>query len=82
VALEEFCSNNKTSRVLAVREAVIVVGRDRGIRNGELAKALGVDPSAVTRRIEAVRMRGEENEVARKLRMWLTKRERISQSQA
>ena len=43
-----------------MKEAVIVLGRRGGIRGRELAAALGLDPSAVTRRMEAARSRGKE----------------------
>ena len=63
---EELCSNTKTRKTVAVKEAVIVLGRRSGIRNRELAAALGMDPSAVTRRIDAARARGAESaELAR-----------------
>jgi ribosome-binding protein aMBF1 (putative translation factor) len=65
---EELCSRSKHRRTVAVREAVIVVGRERGMRNRELAQALGIDPSAVTRRIEAARVRGDENPEIGRLR--------------
>ena len=58
---EERCSNRKTRKTVAVKEAVIVLGRRSGIRNRELAAALGMDPSAVTSRIDAARARGDEN---------------------
>ena len=52
---QELCSKSKNRRTGAVREAVIVLGSDRGITNRELAEALGINPSAVTRRAEAAR---------------------------
>ena len=66
IKLEELCSNTKSRKTVAVKEAVIVLGKRSGIRNGKLASALGMDPSAVTRRIGAARSRVEENaEIAR-----------------
>lgn len=53
----ELCSKSKNRRTVAVKEAVIVLGRERGITNRELAVALGIGPSAVTRRAEAARSR-------------------------
>lgn len=55
------CGKSKNRRTVAVKEAVIVVGRELGIRNRELAEALGIDASAVTRRVEAARARGAES---------------------
>jgi hypothetical protein len=38
---QELCSKSKNRRTVAVKEAVIMLGRERGIRNRELAEALG-----------------------------------------
>jgi hypothetical protein len=78
----EMCSKSKNRRTVAVREAVIVVGRELGIRNCELAEALGIDASAVTRRVEASRARGAESPDLKKLRKALrSKTLRLSKSQ-
>ena len=58
---KHFCGKSKTRGVVAIREAVIVLGRERGIGNRKLAVALGLDESSVTRRIEAARLRPEES---------------------
>ena len=58
---QEMCSKSKNRRTVAVKKAVIAVGREQGIRNRELAEALGIDASAVTRRVEAVRARAAES---------------------
>ena len=58
---QELCSKSKNRRTVAVKEAVIMLGRERGIRNRELAEALGIDASAVTRRVDAARARGTES---------------------
>src|SRR5713226_3332997 len=42
---QELCSRSKNRRTVAVKEAVIVLGREQGIRNRELAEALGIDAS-------------------------------------
>jgi hypothetical protein len=42
---EELCGNSKRRGTVAVKEAVIVLGRRGGIRGRELAAALGLDPS-------------------------------------
>ena len=59
--------NSKKRRTVAIKEAVIVLGKGSGIRNRELAAALRMDPSAVTRRIDAARSRAEENAEIAKL---------------
>jgi putative transposase len=64
---EELCSNSKRRGTVAVKEAVIVLGSRSGILGRDLAAALGVDPSAVTRRIEAARSREKENPEVAKL---------------
>lgn len=58
---QELCSKSKNRRTVAVKEAVIMLGREQGIRNRELAEALGIDASAVTRRVDAARARGTES---------------------
>ena len=65
---EELSSKRRDWRTVAVREAVIVIGRERGISNSELANALGIDPSAVTRRVEAARARETETPELKRLR--------------
>lgn len=65
---EELCSNSKKRRTVAMKEAVMIIGRERGIRGGELAAALKVDPSTVTRRMDAARSRLVTNEEVAKLR--------------
>ncbi|MFY9556860.1 MAG: hypothetical protein WAV47_19275 [Blastocatellia bacterium] len=68
----ELCSRSKNRRTVAVKEAVIVAGRERGISNHELAEALGIDASAVTKRVEAARLRGGEASELKLLRKSLT----------
>jgi DNA-binding MarR family transcriptional regulator len=73
---EELCSNSKRRGTVAVKESAIVLGRRGGIRGRELAAALELDPSAVTRRMEAARSRGKENAEAAKLEKALGERPR------
>jgi REP element-mobilizing transposase RayT len=61
LTLQELCGKSKNRRTVAVRDAVIVLGRERGISNRELAEALGVDPSSVTKRAGLARLRGMES---------------------
>ena len=65
---QELCSKSKNRRTVAVRDAVIVLGRERGISNRELAEALGVDGSSVTNRVEVARVRGLESVELKRLR--------------
>ncbi|HEU4387813.1 MAG TPA: transposase, partial [Blastocatellia bacterium] len=55
-----FCTNDKTRRLVMIKEAIITIGQENGIRVRDLAEALGMDSSAVSKRREAVRARGEE----------------------
>jgi hypothetical protein len=64
---QELCSMRRNRRTGEVKEAVIAIGRERGIPNRELAEALGLDPSSVSRRAEAARTRLEENPAIAKL---------------
>ena len=41
---------------------MIVVGTERGLSNRESATGLGIDPSAVTRSVEAARRRDAESD--------------------
>ena len=65
---QEFCSNTKNRRAVAIKEAVIVLGKESEISNRDLARALGLDASTITRRIEAARLREGETEIISKLR--------------
>jgi len=71
---QELCSRSKNRRTVKVREAVIVLGRERGISNRELAVALGVDGSSVTKRVEAARVRGTESDELKRLRKAVRKK--------
>ena len=62
---------SKHRSTVAVREAVIMIGRERGMSNRELADAFGIDPSAVTRRAESASKRAGEHHEALKLRKLL-----------
>ncbi len=75
----EICSKSKNRRTVAVKEAVIVLGREAGITNRVLAEALGMGASAVTKRVDAARSRGAESSDLVKLRRALKSRVRSSQ---
>ena len=68
---QEICGRSKNRKTVAVRDALIVIGRERGISNRELAEALRVDASAVTKRVEAARVRGAETSEMKALRRGL-----------
>ncbi len=68
---QELCSKSKNRRTVAAKEAVIVLGREGGITNRELAEALGICPSAVTNRVEVARSRGTKSPEVIKLRKLL-----------
>jgi hypothetical protein len=56
---KDFCNNSKNRQLVLVKEAIIVIGRENGIRTREIAEVLGLDPSAVSKRREAARVRSE-----------------------
>ena len=71
---EELCSGSKHRQTVAVRDAVIIVGRERGITNRQLAEALGLDPSSVTRRVDVARSRTNESQNVVELRKSMARR--------
>ena len=77
---EELCGKSKNRKTVAVREAVIMAGRARGISNRELAEALGIDGSAVTKRVEAARSRGGETMEMKQLDKVLSRKKRSQRS--
>ena len=64
---KDFCSNSKNRQLVLVKEAIIVIGRESGIRTREIAEVLGMDPSAVSKRGEAARARSEGSDEMTKL---------------
>jgi hypothetical protein len=50
-----------------VKEAIVVIGSESGIRTRELAEVLGLDTSAVSKRREAARVRTEDSAQMTKL---------------
>ncbi len=63
----EFCTARKTGEVVLVKEAVIVVGREHGASNADLARLLGLDASVVSRRYESGKEKMRESQEARRL---------------
>jgi hypothetical protein len=64
---KQFCSNSKSRPLVMIKEAIIVIGNENGIRVRELAEVLGVDASGLSKRREAARKRATDSEEMRKL---------------
>ena len=63
----ELCSGRKTRSLVLVKEAMIIVGRELGASNADLARLLGLDASVVSRRYESGRAKMNESQEARRL---------------
>ena len=63
----DFCSNSKSRQLVMIKEAIIVIGQENGIPTRELAEMLGLDPSAVSKRREAARAKGDASAPMTKL---------------
>src|SRR6266571_1814223 len=50
---KELCSGKKARGLVLVKEAMIIVGREFGASNADLARLLGLDASVVSRRYES-----------------------------
>jgi putative transposase len=50
---DELCGSKKTRGIVLVKEAIIVVGRELGTSNADLARLLRIDGSVVSRRYDA-----------------------------
>jgi putative transposase len=66
-AAEEVCSGGKSRALVLVKEAMIVVGRELGMSNADMARLLGLDASVVSRRYELGKARMEQSQEARRL---------------
>jgi len=64
----EFFNNTKRRAAVEIKEAIIVLRREHEISNLEIARALGLDPSTVTRRIDRASSRRTLNAALVKLR--------------
>jgi REP element-mobilizing transposase RayT len=58
---EEFCTNSKARRLVMIKEAIIVIGYENGVKNRELGERLGVDASGVSKRREVARRRAADS---------------------
>jgi len=74
---QELCSKSKNRVTVAVRDAVIILGRERGISNRELAEALGIDGSSVTKRVDVACVRGVKSVELKRLRKAVRKKARM-----
>jgi len=63
----EFCTASKKRQMVMLKEAIIIIALESGVRAGELAKELGVAASAVSKRREAARTKAETSEPMRML---------------
>lgn len=66
-AAEELRSGKKSRALVAVKEAMIIVGRDLGASNADMAKLLSLDASVVSRRYELGKAKIAESKEARRL---------------
>jgi hypothetical protein len=63
----EFCVSNKTRGLVLIKKAMIIVGREIGASNADLARITGLDASVVSRRFESGHIRMSESEEVRML---------------
>jgi putative transposase len=64
---QELRSGRKTRSLVEVKEAIVVVGRELGASNADLARLLGIDASVVSRRHELGRAKMNESRVMSRL---------------
>jgi len=65
----EFCAPQKARRLVQIKEALILVGRELGAGNADLARLTGLDASVISRRYEAAKEKlRESNEVSQLVR--------------
>jgi len=66
----EICSSNKTRSTVQVKEAMILVGKELGASNNDMARLTGLHSSVVSRRFESAKSKiGESRELG-----WLVKK--------
>ncbi|HSB08939.1 MAG TPA: transposase [Blastocatellia bacterium] len=69
VGRKEICTNRKSRALVMIKEAIIVIGDENGILTRELADALRVEASAVSKRRDTARLRAKTSgEMARLLK--------------
>jgi len=66
-AAEELRSGKKTRKIVAVKESMIIVGRELGASNADMAKLLSLDASVVSRRYELGKAKIADSQEARRL---------------
>lgn len=57
VRRSDFCGPGKSARIVMIKEALVYVGREAGATNAALAKEMGLESSAVSRRYESARQK-------------------------
>ncbi len=57
----DFCGPGKSASIVLVKEALVYVGREGGATNAGLAKEIGLESSAVSRRYESARKKMAES---------------------
>ena len=63
----EFCGRSKVAALEQFKQAVILIGKQRGASNAELARVLGLEGSVVSRRWESARQRVRQYAEMRRL---------------
>lgn len=53
LASKDICSPSKTRKIMTAKEAVVIVAQELGARNTMIAKVIGLDISAVSRRLDS-----------------------------
>jgi ribosome-binding protein aMBF1 (putative translation factor) len=57
----------RVERLVLVKEAMLIVGRELGVSNADMARLLRLDTSVVSRRYESGKAKMEESQEARRL---------------
>jgi len=57
----EICSATKTRSIVLAKEALILIGRELGASNADMARLIGLDGSVVSRRYESAKSKMEES---------------------
>jgi hypothetical protein len=58
---EDVCSRRKERTIVMAKEAMIIVGQELGVSNAALARFMGIDSSAVSRRFESGKTRMKDS---------------------
>ena len=67
---KDICSKRKAAKVVEVKDAIVLLGRDHGLTNEQLAQVMGLSSSTTSRRYESARIKSEEStEFKKKLKL-------------